>query len=86
MGFQFRIPRVLRLDWRKGKIVQILCGIEFPFTVACLALFGMADPDTYRTKLWREGSKQGWNSSPVDILYAIANYKPAPTPSPWNQL
>ena len=86
MGFHFRIPKVLRLDWRNPNIVQVLCAVEFPFTVACLALYGMADPDTYRTKLWKEGSKQGWNSDPVDILYAIANYTPAHTPAPWNQL
>ena len=86
MGFRLRIPRVLRLGWRNPSVINYLCIIEFPFTVACLALFGIADPNTYRTKLWKEGALQHWNSDPVDILYAIANYRPAPTPWPWNQL
>ena len=82
---RFRIPRVLRLEWRNLSPINYLCIIEFPFTVACLALFGIADPDTYRTKLWREGFKQGWNSDPVDIAYAFANYRPVAVPTPWHQ-
>lgn len=56
---------------------------EFPFTVANLALFGIASPNLYRTKLWEEGALHGFNSSPKTILYAFANYKPVKTPVVW---
>ena len=67
-------------------MLPILFVVEFPFTVACLALFGIADPDTYRTSLWKEGANHGWNSDPIELLYAYANYKPMKAPAPWNQL
>jgi len=63
-----------------------LCILELPFSIAALALFGIASPDLYRTKLWQEGADQGWNSSPIDKIYAYANYKPYHTPLPWSQL
>ncbi|RFU33267.1 hypothetical protein B7463_g3088, partial [Scytalidium lignicola] len=47
-------------------------------TVAGLALFGIASPNLYRTKLWQVGSDYGFNSSPNQALYAYANYQPAP--------
>lgn len=72
--------------WRMPKIMLALMVIEFPLTVAALALFGIADPDTYRTKLWQNGADQKFNSSPVMILYAFANYKPIPVPLVWSSL
>ena len=63
-----------------------LVGIEFPLTVALLALFGIAAPNTYRTKLWQDGADNGFNSSPVTGLYAHANYKSYATPKVWTQL
>ena len=83
---KLKLPWWYKLSWRNPKVLPILFVIEFPFTVACLALFGIADPDTYRTSLWQEGSIHGWNSDPQEILYAYANYKPIPVPAPWNQL
>lgn len=59
---------------------------EFPFTVALLALFGIASPDTYRTALWQDGSNNGFNSNPNAALYAAANYRPYTTPKVWSQL
>jgi len=54
--------------------------------VAALALFGIASPDLYRTQLWQVGSDNGFNSSPLQILYAYANYRPLPkTPFVWSQ-
>jgi len=46
--------------------------------VAALALFGIAQPDLFRTKLWQVGSDHGFNSSPLEVLYAYANYRPIP--------
>jgi hypothetical protein len=70
--------------WRWPKVLIALLIIEFPLTVACLALFGIADPDTYRTKLWQNGSDQGFNSNPNEIIYSYANYKPISTPMVWS--
>jgi hypothetical protein len=64
----------------------ILGVFEFPLTVALLALFGIADPDTYRTRLWQDGSNNGFNSNPNAALYAAANYRPYTTPKVWSQL
>ena len=63
-----------------------LVVVEFPLTVALLALFGIAAPDTYRTKLWQDGSENGFNSSPTAGLYAAANYRPFTTPMVWASL
>lgn len=60
--------------------------IEFPLTVALLTLFGIADPNTYRTKMWQNGADQGFNSNPNEILYAYANYRPIDPPLVWSQL
>lgn len=74
------IPRL----WRLSKLIWILLVLEFPFTVANLALFGIASPDLYRTKLWQEGGNHGFNSDPSTILYAYANYRPVHTPVVWS--
>lgn len=59
---------------------------ELAGTVAALTLFGIADPDLFRTALWQVGSDNGFNSSPKQILYAYANYRPIPkTPFVWSQ-
>lgn len=60
--------------------------VEFAFTVPLLALFGIAAPDLYRTKLWQDGSDNGFNSNPNEILYAYANYRPIHIPTVWAQL
>ncbi|CAD0093284.1 unnamed protein product, partial [Aureobasidium vineae] len=45
----------------------------FPFTVAALALFAIAQPNTYRTRLWTDGYNNGFNSSPTEILITDYN-------------
>jgi len=72
-------------QWRWPKVLIALMIIELAGTVAALALFGIASPDAYRTDLWRIGSENGFNSSPDQILYAYANYRPIPsTPMVWS--
>lgn len=68
------------------RIVYFLMILEFPFTVANLALFGIASPNLYRTILWAEGGKLGFNSDPSTVLYAAANYRPVHTPLVWSNL
>jgi len=57
---------------------------ELPFTVANLALFGIASPNLYRTILWRVGGEMGFNSDPSTVLYAYANYRPVNIPLVWS--
>ena len=79
---RFFIPRT----WRLPKIVWFLMIFELPFTVANLALFGIASPNLYRTILWKEGGKMGYNSDPTTIVYAYANYRPVTIPLVWSNL
>ena len=64
----------------------VLITIEGALTVALLALFGIAAPNLYRTRLWQDGSDNGFNSNPNAALYAAANYRAYKTPKPWSQL
>ncbi|KAK3723049.1 hypothetical protein LTR37_002195 [Vermiconidia calcicola] len=72
-------------QWRLPKIMLGLFVLELPLTVAALALFGIADPNTYRTRLWQNGADKGFNSNPNEILYAYANYRPISVPLIWSQ-
>ncbi|KAL8708198.1 MAG: hypothetical protein Q9220_006868 [cf. Caloplaca sp. 1 TL-2023] len=76
-----RIPR----KWRFPRTILYLFAVELLIEIAALALYGIAQPDLYRTRLWQEGSDHGWNSNPNEIIYAYANHKPIDTPLPWSQ-
>ena len=79
----------LSKDYRpEGKVWPwyTFIALELPITVALLVFFGIADPDTYRTKLWEDGYENGFNSSPTAALYAAANYRPYKAPMPWSSL
>ncbi|USW47334.1 hypothetical protein Slin15195_G006530 [Septoria linicola] len=71
-------------EWRKPKLFVALLVVEFPLTVACLTLMGIAHPNTYRTKLWQNGFDQGLNSAPNSILYDAANWRPVHYPTVWS--
>jgi len=71
--------------WRFPKVLVWLFLVELAGIVTSLALFGIAAPDLYRTVLWSDGFNNGFNSSPAQILYAYANYRPIPkTPLVWS--
>jgi hypothetical protein len=72
--------------WRLSKFLIALMALELPLTVACLVLFGIADGDTYRTKLWQNGYDKGFNSPPNEILYDYANYRTPHVPLIWSSL
>jgi hypothetical protein len=80
--------RVSLLRWRQPIFWTVvgLMILEFPLTVAALALFGIADGNTYRTLLWQDGNLNGFNSSPTAQLYAAANYQKYKTPLIWSGL
>lgn len=71
-------------QWRIPKIFVALLILEFPLTVACLTLMGIAHPNTYRTKLWQNGFDKGFNSAPNSILYAYANWQTPTIPLIWS--
>lgn len=75
---------------KKWKYFWVMIGLmvaELAGTIATLTLFGIANPDAYRTQLWKLGGELGFNSSPDQILYAYANYWPIPkTPLVWSNL
>lgn len=72
--------------WRFPYAVWGLFGTELAFTIPALALFAIAQPDLYRTRLRQFGSDHGWNSDPSIDVYAAANYQPLVIPPPWNEL
>ncbi|KAI0882170.1 uncharacterized protein GGS22DRAFT_48614 [Annulohypoxylon maeteangense] len=78
--------KLLRRNWRSTRAMYYTMIPELLGTVAVLVMFGISQPDLYRTKLWRAGSELGFNSSPSVILWAYANYEPQPTlPFVWSQ-
>ena len=70
LGFRFALKR-----WRWPKVILGLMAVELLFVVGLLTLFGIAEPDTYRSKLWRDGFTNGFNSSPSQPLYDLVNGK-----------
>lgn len=59
---------------------------ELLLVIAVLVLFGISQPDAYRTLLWKIGHEYKFNSSPTMILYAYANHRPLPEiPLVWSQ-
>jgi len=84
------LPRMtifITTRWRLPKVVLGFFIAELVLTIPVLALFGIADPDLYRTRLWQDGYDNGFNSNPREILYAYANHRPIPTtPLVWSQL
>ncbi|GAB7366728.1 hypothetical protein MBLNU230_g0685t1 [Neophaeotheca triangularis] len=77
-------PMIAR-KWRYPNIMYGLMAFELLVDIAILTLFGIADPDTYRTKLWQNGYDEGFNSSPNRKVYELANYRPYETPLVWSQ-
>jgi hypothetical protein len=52
--------------------------VELIGLVPILVIFGIAQPDLYRTDLWKIGYENKLNSNPNMVLYAYANYEPLP--------
>ncbi|KAK4996354.1 hypothetical protein LTR66_004012 [Elasticomyces elasticus] len=75
------VPR----KWRTARTMIGLFIAEFAFTIAALALFGIAAPNTYRKLLWQDGADLGYSSNPNEILYSYANYRPMSVPLVWSQ-
>ncbi|KAL9948591.1 hypothetical protein D7B24_000924 [Verticillium nonalfalfae] len=77
--FHRKWPSAKRYMWF-NMLAELICMVPL------LVLFGIAQPNTWRTKMWQIGYENGWNSDPRMILYAHANYRPLPKiPFVWSQ-
>ncbi|KAI2602255.1 hypothetical protein GGR54DRAFT_529505 [Hypoxylon sp. NC1633] len=78
--------KLLRREWPSTRAMYLTMIAELLGTVGVLVMFGIAQPDLYRTKLWRAGHELGFNSSPNVIVWAYSNYEPLPKlPFVWSQ-
>ncbi|TLD26603.1 hypothetical protein PspLS_04429 [Pyricularia sp. CBS 133598] len=78
---------VVRRKWKARKPIWALMAAELLTMIPLLVLFGIAQPDTFRTLMWRIGHAEKLNSNPNIILYAMANHQPMPKlPFVWSQL
>ena len=70
--------RILHRPWRAKKPLYLGMIPELAGIVPLLVLFGLAQPDAYRSLFWRIGFEHKLNSNPNMILYAYANHQPLP--------
>ncbi|KAI6249795.1 hypothetical protein HI914_01279 [Erysiphe necator] len=79
-------PLTKNWTWKWPRMFISLMLLELGGTIIALALFSIAQPNLFRTKLWQLGYDHGFNSSPAQILYAYANHRPLPRiPFVWNE-
>jgi len=63
-----------------------LMPLELLGLIPALVIFGISQPDLYRTDMWQIGFDNKLNSNPNMILYAYANYRPLPNvPLVWSK-
>ncbi|KAK0384013.1 hypothetical protein NLU13_8102 [Sarocladium strictum] len=68
------------------RAIAWLMAFELLGLIPALVIFGIAQPNLYRTDLWRIGFDNKLNSNPNMILYAYANHRPQPhIPFVWSQ-
>jgi hypothetical protein len=78
--------KILHRKWRVKNPMYWLMIAELVGLVPILVLFGIEQPDLYRTRFWKIGHDMKLNSNPNMILYAYANHRPLPTiPLVWSQ-
>lgn len=72
--------RLIPRAWTRvgSKAVGWLMPVELAVLVPILVIFGIAQPDLYRSDMWQIGFDNKLNSNPNMILYAYANYRPLP--------
>lgn len=78
--------KILHRKWLLRRWMWAIFPLELAGLIPLLVLFGIAQPDLYRTKMWEIGHAYGFNSNPKMILYAYANYEPLPqVPFVWTR-
>ncbi|RCI13221.1 hypothetical protein L249_0286 [Ophiocordyceps polyrhachis-furcata BCC 54312] len=75
-----RSYRLIPRAWPRSDkfLLAWLMPVELAILVPVLVIFGIAQPDLYRTAMWRIGFENKLNSNPNMILYAFANHRPLP--------
>ncbi|KAM0440949.1 hypothetical protein ACHAPT_000252 [Fusarium lateritium] len=77
-----RTYRIINRRWPRvsKKATWWLMPIELAGVIPILALTSLAQPDLYRSDMWRIGWEHDppLNSNPAMVLYAYANYQPLP--------
>lgn len=64
----------------------IMMVAELALTITLLVLTALAQPDTYRSKLWKAGYELGFNSNPNLIVFAHSVGKTPPAvPFVWSR-
>ncbi|KAF4968047.1 hypothetical protein FZEAL_10438 [Fusarium zealandicum] len=76
-------PRSYRIVHRKWpgvprRAIWWLMLLELIGLVPILVIFGLSQPDLYRSDMWEIGWQNKLNSNPAIILYAYANHRPLP--------
>ena len=82
-----RTYRPLHRKWPKParKALWILMIFELIGLVPLLVVFGISQPDLYRSQMWKIGWDNRLNSNPDMIIYAIVNFEPVPAvPLVWS--
>lgn len=81
-----RTYRIVHRPWKATNYAYALMSLELLGLIPILVLFGLAQPDLYRSNLWQIGWENRFNSNPAIILYAYANHRPLPTiPFVWSK-
>ncbi|KAF4777571.1 hypothetical protein HER10_EVM0003930 [Colletotrichum scovillei] len=76
----------LRGSIHRPDLIAVLLCIEAVVVFAALVLFGVAYPDRFRSRLWRNGGEEGWCSNPRLRIYFYANHEEPPEiPLIWSQ-
>ncbi|CAM1504332.1 Fc.00g019230.m01.CDS01 [Cosmosporella sp. VM-42] len=72
--------RYIHRKWPKiaNRATWWLMPLELAGVVPALVLFGISQPNLYRTDMWEIGWQNRLNSNPAIVLYAYANHKPQP--------
>ncbi|KAI5467337.1 hypothetical protein BGZ63DRAFT_345364 [Mariannaea sp. PMI_226] len=76
-------PQTYRLFFRKWpkisrKATWWLMPFELAGTVSALVIFGISQPDLWRSEMWQIGWDHRLNSNPAIVLYAYSNHVPQP--------
>jgi hypothetical protein len=75
-----RTYRPIHRIWPKvsRKATWWLMPVELVLLVPLLVIFGIAQPDLYRTDMWRIGWDNRLNSNPNMAIFAMVNHQPKP--------
>lgn len=80
--------RIFKREWpmKKTRWTWLMYLTELIVLIPILVIFGIAQPDSWRTEMWAIGFENGWASDYRMELYAAANYRPPPdVPFVWSQ-